>query len=49
MSAVTFCERKHTLTNNVNNNIKLSAANRTKKNIKVQESAFIIDAHQGKA
>lgn len=49
MSGVIFCERKHTLINNVNNNIKLFAANWRKKNIKVQESAFIIDAHQGKA
>lgn len=31
MSGVIFCERKHTLTNNVNNNIKLFAANWRKK------------------
>lgn len=31
MSGVIFCERKHTLINNVNNNIKLFAANWRKK------------------
>lgn len=45
MSGVTFCERKHTLTNNVNNNIKLFADNRRRKSIKVQETAFITDAY----